>query len=134
MYLTADSARYGATLIRVALGTMWIAHSLLLKLMTFGLSGFASWMDAQGLPAFLALPIVVAELAGGILIVAGFYGRWISLALLPIMLGAIYIHAGNGWLFVNANGGWEYPVFLAIASLAHFFIGDGAFALKREAA
>lgn len=134
MHAVSDHSRYGATLLRVALGVMWITHSLLLKIMTFGLTGFASWMDSQGLPALLALPIVLAELLGGVLIVIGFYGRLVSVALLPILFGAIYIHAGNGWVFSNANGGWEYPLFLAVASLAHFLSGDGAFAIKRAGA
>jgi len=40
------------------------------------------------------------------------------------------VHAGNGWLFTAANGGWEYPAFLIAASLAHVLIGDGALALR----
>ena len=33
-------------------------------------------------------------------------------------------------IFSNASGGWEYPVFLLVASVAHALIGDGALALK----
>lgn len=120
-----------ALLLRLALGAMWISHGLVLKLMTFGIEGFAGWMGSQGLPAMLAWPIVLAEIAGGVAIALGFHGRWVSLALLPILLGATYIHAGNGWVFTAPNGGWEYPVFLVVASIAHFFVGDGAFAAKR---
>lgn len=133
MKTTVDqTASLASLLLRLALGIMWITHSLLLKLMTFGHAGFAGWMESQGLPSILALPIVAAELIGGVLIVVGFYGRWVSLALLPILFGAIYIHAGNGWVFSNPNGGWEYPLFLVIASIVHFLIGDGAFAYKRS--
>ena len=32
--------------------------------------------------------------------------------LLPILLGALWVHAGNGWMFASPNGGWEYPLFL----------------------
>lgn len=38
-------------------------------------------------------------------------------------------HLPNGWVF-SANGGWEYPVFWAVASAASALIGPGAFALK----
>jgi putative oxidoreductase len=41
----------------------------------------------------------------------------VALALIPILLGATWVHAGNGWAFSAANGGWEYPVFLIAASL-----------------
>ena len=123
-----------ALLLRLALGAMWISHGLVLKLMTFGIDGFTGWMGSQGLPSMLAWPIVIAEIAGGIAIAVGFHGRWVSLALLPILLGATWIHAGNGWVFTAPNGGWEYPVFLVAASIAHFFLGDGAFAAKRSVA
>ena len=126
------SPGHAALLLRVALGVMWITHGLVLKLMTFGIDGFAGWMGSQGLPPVLAWPIVLAEIVGGTAIVLGVHGRWASLALLPILLGATHIHAGNGWVFTNPNGGWEYPVFLVAASIAHFLFGDGALALKRE--
>ena len=73
---------------------------------------------------------MIAEIVGGTLILLGVHGRWASLALLPVLFGAIFIHAGNGWVFTNPNGGWEYPVFLAIASVVHFLLGDGEVAFK----
>ena len=81
-------------------------------------------------PAFLAWPIILAELIGGIAILIGFYGRVVSLALVPLLLGTIPIHAVNGWLWNAPNGGWEYPAFLVVAAVAHVLIGDGALALK----
>nr|WP_297352431.1 DoxX family protein [uncultured Caldimonas sp.] len=132
--LAFRSPDHAALLLRLALGAMWVSHGLVLKLMTFGIDGFTGWMGLQGLPSMLAWPIVIAEIAGGIAIAVGFHGRWVSLALLPILLGATWIHAGNGWVFTAPNGGWEYPVFLVAASIAHFFLGDGAFAAKRSVA
>lgn len=123
----------GPTVLRVALGLMWLSHGLVLKLMTFGIAGLAGWLASVGLPPLLAWPLTLAEIAGGVLILLGWHGRWASLALLPILVGATAIHAGNGWVFTAANGGWEYPVFLIAASLAHVLLGDGAFALKRGA-
>jgi putative oxidoreductase len=122
-------APYGALALRVALGAMFIAHAYL-KLAVFTVPGFAGFLGKLGLPAFLAWPIILAELVGGLAILTGFYGRLVSAALLPILLGALFVHAPNGWLFTAANGGWEYPAFLAAAALAHALIGDGAFALK----
>ena len=132
--LAFRSPDHASLLLRLALGAMWVSHGLVLKLMTFGIDGFTGWMGLQGLPSMLAWPIVIAEIAGGIAIAVGFHGRWVSLALLPILLGATWIHAGNGWVFTAPNGGWEYPVFLVAASIAHFFLGDGAFAAKRSVA
>lgn len=123
----------GPTVLRVSLGLMWLSHGLVLKLMTFGIAGLAGWLASVGLPPLLAWPLTLAEIAGGVLILLGWHGRWASLALLPILVGATAIHAGNGWVFTAANGGWEYPVFLIAASIAHVLLGDGAFALKRSA-
>jgi putative oxidoreductase len=109
---------------------MWLTHSIVLKLMTFGIAGLALWMGTVGFPPALAWPLVIAEIVGGAAILFGVFGRWASLALLPVLVGATAIHAGNGWVFSNANGGWEYPVFLIAASLVHALLGDGPYALR----
>jgi putative oxidoreductase len=48
--------------------------------------------------------------------------------LIPIVVGTTCVHAGNGWVFSAANGGWEYPVFLIAASLVLVLLGSGRFA------
>ena len=116
---------YGTTLIRFGLGIMWIAHALL-KLMVFTLAGTALYFQSIGLPGFLAYPVFALELFGGIALVIGIYPRQVSLALLPVMAVAASVHFGNGWVHTSPNGGWEYPVFLAVASLALWLLGDGA--------
>ena len=120
-------APYGALGLRVALGAMFIAHAYL-KIAVFTPAGFAGFLGQVGLPGFLAWPIILAELFGGLAILAGFYGRYVSLLLLPVLLGALMVHAPNGWVFNAPNGGWEYPAFMALTALAHGLIGDGALA------
>lgn len=122
-------APYGVLALRIALGVMFLAH-VYLKIAIFTPAGFAGFLAQVGLPEFLAWPIIFAEVIGGLAIVFGFYGRYASLLLLPILLGAVVVHAPNGWLSEAPNGGWEYPAFLAVAAVAHILIGDGAFALR----
>ena len=43
--------------------------------------------------------------------------RWVALGLVPVLLGATWVHVGNGWVFNAPNGGWEYPLFLIVISL-----------------
>jgi putative oxidoreductase len=122
----------GLTLLRVSLGAMWIAHALL-KIFVFTMAGTVQFFEAQGLPGLLAYPVAGAELLGGIAILAGFHGRVASALLLPILGGALLVHAPNGWVFSAPGGGWEYPAFLAMASLAHALSGDGAWAVRKGA-
>jgi putative oxidoreductase len=130
--IDARLAPYGLFTLRVALGAMFIAHALL-KYLVFTMPGFAGFLGQVGLPAALAWPIFLGELLGGVAIVLGIYSRWVSIALLPVLLGALAIHFPNGWLFTASNGGWEYPAFLAVAALTHILSGDGALALKPAA-
>ncbi len=123
------TAPYGALLLRLALGTMFVAHALL-KYFVFTLPGTAKFFASLGLPEFFGYIVFAAELGGGILLIAGVYARVVALALVPILLGATWAHAGNGWLFTDPNGGWEYPLFLTVTALALALIGDGALALK----
>ncbi len=125
-------APYAALLLRLSLGSMWISHALL-KLLVFTIPGFEGFLAKHGMPAELAWPVVLLELGGGALILLGAHGRIVSLALLPILVGATSAHIGNGWVFSAPNGGWEYPVFLIMASLVHAMLGDGAWALKAQA-
>ncbi len=127
----ATPADWGATLLRVSLGAMWIAHALL-KLLVFTLPGTARFFGSVGFPGFLAYPVFAAELLGGLMLVLGLYARQAALALVPVMLAAMSVHLGNGWVFTSPGGGWEYPLFLAVASVVQWLVGDGAWALRRS--
>jgi len=131
MSTVTSSTQYGTTLLRVSLGVMWIAHALL-KWFVFTLPGTAQFFTSVGLPGFLAYPVFAAELLGGFALVFGLYARQVSLMLVPIMAAAAWVHFPNGWVHTSAGGGWEYPVFLTVASLALWLIGDGALALRRS--
>lgn len=123
----------GAFALRLALGGMFVAHALL-KYFTFTLPGTAQFFGSLGLPPGSAYLVFAAELVGGAMLVLGVYARQVALALVPVLLGATWVHAGNGWLFSAPNGGWEYPAFLTVAAIVQFLIGDGAFALRRSSA
>ena len=121
------TAPYAALVLRVALGVMFIAHALL-KVYVFTEPGTVKFFESIGLPGPLAYVTISAELIGGTLILAGAWSRWVAAALVPLLIGATWAHAGNGWLFTAPNGGWEYPAFLTVAALAQALLGDGRFA------
>ncbi|MDW5316151.1 DoxX family protein [Rhizobium sp. PL01] len=126
---------YAVTLLRVSLGVMYLAHSIVLKLFTFGLAGTAGYFESISLPGWLAYVTFAAETVGGVMLVLGIYARWAAVALIPALLGAIiWAHAGNGWVFNAPNGGWEYPLYLIVLSISQLLLGDGRYALRSSPA
>src|SRR5690242_3829677 len=121
----------GIALLRVALGVMFLAHSIVLKLLTYGLAGTAQFFVGVGLPAWLAYATFAGEAVGGVLLVLGLFTRATALALtLPLIGAIVWVHAGNGWVFTAPSGGWEYPAYLTVLCVAQALLGPGAYALK----
>lgn len=126
------SPAYAATLLRIALGAMYLAHGLL-KLLVFTPEGTAGFFSSLGLPGFFGPVTMALEIAGGVALILGVYARWVAVALIPVLLGAvILVHGANGWSFGNQGGGWEYPVFLIAASVVQFLLGDGRYAVTQQ--
>ena len=119
-----------AALLRVSLGVMYLTHSLVLKLFSYGLAGTAGYFASIGLPPALAYAVFAAEAVGGALLLANVATGWVSLALIPVLAGALWAHAGNGWVFSNTGGGWEYPLFLIVVSVV---VALQAFAAREPA-
>ena len=121
---------YAVLTLRLSLGILFIAHALL-KVVVFTLPGTVLFFDGVGIPGFLAYPVFAIELVAGILLIAGLYTRWASLAVVPVMIVATMVHWPNGWVFTNAGGGWEFTAFLAAAAFGLFLQGeDGAASLS----
>ena len=127
-------APFGTLLLRVALGVMFLAHSLYLKLVVFTLPGTVKFYESLGLPGWGAHATIAVEVIGGVMLVAGYRTRQAAIVVLPVLLGATWVHAANGWVFTSPNGGWEYPVFLSVAAAVQALLGDGAWALSNLAA
>ncbi len=125
---STQKSDYAPMILRLSLGTMLVAHALL-KVMVFTLPGTVQFFSSVGFPGWLAYVVTAAEFAGGILLLGGICVRWVSLMLVPIMLGAMSVHWGNGWVFSAQNGGWEYPAFLAVALVVQSLLGAGPFSL-----
>ena len=124
------SADYAATLLRVSLGVMFLAHAGL-KVFVFGIPGTVGFFQSIGYPGALAYLVIAAEALGGAALILGLWTRWVALALVPIMIGATLQH---GWLFSAKGGGWEYPVFWTVTLFVQALLGDGVAALRPGAA
>jgi putative oxidoreductase len=127
--LDADAtAAYGPLVLRVALGAIFLAHAYA-KVALFTMPGTAAFFEMHGFPGWTAYPVVLAELLGGLALIAGFKTRWAALGLIPVMLGALKPHLANGWDFTAPGGGWEFPALVLAGVIAQALIGSGAYSL-----
>lgn len=129
MPTTDQTAPYAALALRLGLGAMLVAHGFLLKVMTFGIGGTMGFFGSIGLPPALGAAVAVGETLAGLALLLGWQTRLAALAMVPVLLGATWFHAGKGWLFSAPGGGWEFPAFFALALLAQAGLGAGALAL-----
>ncbi len=121
---------HGAFITRVSLGIVLLAHGLL-KVLVFTIPGTVGYFESLGLPAIAAYLTIFAELVGGTAIIVGLYTRLAAILSLPLLIGSVWAHAGNGWLFSAPNGGWEFPLLLVVLAVAVAVQGGGAFALRK---
>ena len=126
------SSDYGVLLLRISLGAVILAHSAYLKLVVFTLSGTTQFFVSIGLPGPFAYIVFTVEVLAGVALILGVYTRYAALTLLPIVLGATWVHFGSGWLFTNEGGGWEYSLFLFLALVVKSLLGGGAYALRKS--
>lgn len=124
------SQQHGAFLLRISLGIVLLAHASL-KIFVFTLPGTVGFFASIGLPPIAAYLTVFGELAGGIALLLGVYTRLTALLSIPILVGATWVHFGNGWVFNNEGGGWEFPAFLAVVALVVAIQGAGSFAIRK---
>lgn len=125
-FSTTDTA---AAVLRISSGVLFLAHGLL-KVNVFTVAGTVGYFESLGLPGVLAYLTIFAEIAGGLALILGVATRAVALALIPVLIGATWVHAGNGWLFSGEGGGWEFPLFWTLVQVAIALLGAGTYALK----
>ena len=112
-------------ILRLVLGVIMIGHGY--PKVAGGLPHHVEFVRSIGLPGWLAYFSAVAEFFGGILIVLGLLTRIASLAVVIDLGVAIWrVHWKNGLL---GNGGYQFPLALAVIAFALIFFGAGPIAL-----
>jgi len=124
---------YGALVLRVVLGVVYIAHAYL-ALVVMGLAKAVEYQRAMHIP----LPeigvwyMIVAHGLGGILLLLGLLVRWAALANIPIVAGALwFVHLQQGFFIFGSKFGYEYALVVLGATIAQALLGAGAFTLKK---
>ena len=128
--MNTTSLNHGAFINRIALGTILLAHGAL-KVFVFTIPGTVGFFESLGLPASAAYLTIFGEVVGGTFLLLGIYSRLTALLSLPILAGAAWVHLGNGWLFSNQGGGWEFPVLLIVLAVVVAIQGAGSFAIRK---
>ena len=115
-----DFKPYGHWLLRIALGSVFVIHGIGNFM---NLTGFAA---ALNVPHMVGVVLVLAEIAGGVLVLAGgFMGdemtRLGALMLLPVLLVVMYMMPSSGTSLsfsrVHVMGGMEYVLVMFLISL-----------------
>ena len=126
---TQSNTDLAALALRLSSGVLFLAHGWM-KVSLFTITGTVAFFESLGLPGFFAYLTILAELGGGLLLIAGVAVRLVSLPLSAILLGSVWAHAGFGWTFSNEGGGWEFPLFWAVVQGVIALLGAGAYALR----
>lgn len=122
-------APYAILALRAVTGALFLYHGLV-KLFVFTPAGTAGYFASIGLPGALGYLTMLFEILGGIALILGVLPRLVSLAGVPVLVGAaIFGHGANGFGWSNAGGGVEYPLMWAAVQGILALLGSGAFAL-----
>ncbi len=128
-----DSNDASALVARLALGIVILPHGLQKLLGMFGGAGFTATVDyfvSSGLPAFLAVLIIIGEAFGALGLIVGFLSRLAALGITIIMLGAILtVHIKFGffmnWAGTQAGEGFEFHILAMGLALVVLIRGGG---------
>jgi putative oxidoreductase len=121
--------QYGTFLLRLSLGTLFLAHGSL-KLFVFKPAGTAAYFRSLGLPGVVGYLTILGELGGGTLLIFGVATSLVAIVLVPLIIGTIVmVHGSKGWMFSNEGGGWEFPAFWSAALVVQALLGSGPFSL-----
>ena len=115
---------WGLSLLRIHFGVILLAHGWL-KISVFTIAGTAGYFASLGLPSIVAYLTIFGEIAAGLALIFGVQTRLASILTVPILLGATFVHLGNGWLFSADGGGWEFPASLTAIALTIALMGSG---------
>lgn len=120
----AFASTWGLSLLRIHFGVILLAHGWL-KISVFTIAGTVGYFASLGLPSIVAYLTIFGEIAAGVALIAGIQTRLASILSVPILLGATFVHLGNGWLFSAEGGGWEFPASLTVIAIAIALMGSG---------
>lgn len=129
-----DTEAYGAFLLRLLLGALFLAH--LYWKFTVLPGGLGAWWHGllrSGYPAVVPAYVLSAEIMGALLLIPGVLTRWVALYAIPMMAGAAQFWLVRTGLYFTKSGAELPLVWLSLLCL-QVVLGDGAFTLVPSSA
>jgi len=129
--LYGSVAPYSYAIIRFCAGVILIYHGCG-KLFGGNITSVAERVTTpMGLPAPLvwAYFLGLLEFVGAAMLAIGFLTRPMALMLTVEFAIITWWHYGNGYVFANPRGGYEYPLLLMLIYAAIFFRGGGRYSI-----
>lgn len=119
-------------LLRVTLGLLILLHGM--SKLNGGMSGIMQLVASHGLPAQLGYAVLLGEVVGPLMLIAGFHARigaW--LIFINMAVAIALVHLGQlGQL--NDKGGWvlELQAMYLMSALALALVGPGRFSVNQR--
>src|SRR5919109_1206575 len=129
--LRRPSARIDVALLtlRIASGLAFLYHGVAILFGGFGGPGPERFAIEHHFPVVLGYLIGLAQVVSAIAVLVGAFVRLAAVALIVVMLGAIFlVHLPHG--FDVSNGGFEYALTQLLIAFALLLMGGGAFSLS----
>lgn len=129
-------------ILRVILGIVMFPHGAQKMLGWWGGGGFSGsvgFFTSQGVPAALAVLVILGEFLGSLGLIVGLLTRIAAFGITCVMLGAIFmVHMPNGF-FMNWTGqqggeGFEYHLLVLAITVVLMIRGGGLYSLDRKIA
>ena len=118
-------------LMRLVVGVIFAAHGAQKLFGAFGGPGLeAITAEPPNGMGLLGYPVSIGEFFGGIGLIVGFLTRFSAVALIVIMIGAIYLVHGQHGFFLS-NQGFEYNLALMGLLVPILLCGPGRYSLGR---
>ena len=119
-------------LLRVTLGVLILFHGL--SKLNGGMGGIVHMVEAHGLPGALGYGVLLGEVIGPLMLIAGFHARIGAVLVFVNMVVAIMlVHMRQLGAF-NEQGGWalELQAMYLVSALAIALLGPGRYSVNER--
>ncbi len=138
--LTVTHGGVASLVLRLTLGLVMFPHGAQKLFGWFGGYGFSATTSfltqTAGLPAPVALLVILIEFFGSLALILGAFSRAAALGIITVMVGAVAtVHLPNGffmnWSGAQAGEGFEYHLLVIGIAMAIILRGSGTFSIDR---